>query len=154
MVIKRTPDGKIITRGGKPSCTCCGCATVDCDGLWGPGYDNLPGDVFVKKEHDKDILDWNLNHYRVTKCWWPTPGYQAHLFYISTSDPGGYPGQDVAAVGPCMWVVIAHEEPVGSDPLVFWNGYRAGSFESGPGGQYFSNPDGLTGTLYYTVTAT
>lgn len=33
VVLKTTADGKLITRGGKPSCTCCGCCDFEISGI-------------------------------------------------------------------------------------------------------------------------
>lgn len=133
-VIKTNAAGAVITRGGLPSCTCC-CASVDCTGLWGPGYDSLPGEVYVANNTGTVLVDENLTHYRAygSKCQWHSPSHNSQVVYVAG----------------CMWTVSAHE--VFPSPVA-WIGYKKGQFSDGPLGQYFSNSDGLTGTVYYTVT--
>ena len=133
-ILKRNADGKIITRDGKPSCTCC-CVTVDCYGLWGPGYDTLPGSVFVANLTGVVLVDENVVHYRHLggKCHWHSPSHNSQVFFGNG----------------CMWFAVAHNV---TSPYGSWIGHKKGAFTDGPLGQYVSNPDGLTGTIYYTVT--
>ena len=55
--IKTNASGKVVLKGGKPSCGCCGC---DPAALWGPGYDTRPDTLTVK----------NQTLYRTGSCKW------------------------------------------------------------------------------------
>jgi hypothetical protein len=77
MTIKLTAAGKVITKGGLPTCTCCGgCVETDCYGDWGPGYDSHPNSVTLTVD---PIAGLNTTPYvvtlaRVSKCEWTSPG--------------------------------------------------------------------------------
>jgi hypothetical protein len=66
--IKLTAEGKVITKGGLPSCTCCGGCATNCDGPWGLGYDSLPETVEVRFVFPFEGLASTFT--RIGKCAW------------------------------------------------------------------------------------
>jgi hypothetical protein len=113
---------RVVTRDGKPSCTCCD----TCIGLWGPGYDTHPNNITLYSfgSVTSDSL------FRYDKCGWldASLARQQVQFWV----PGG-------------WQAYSHT--IGAETL----GYKSGGINAGPLGNYYSNTDG-TGSLLYTVT--
>jgi hypothetical protein len=73
--IKITSNGLIITKDGRPSCTCCG--GEDCDGLWGPGYDTHPDTITVTVPalpEPYETVERISVMTRVSKCLWEGSG--------------------------------------------------------------------------------
>jgi hypothetical protein len=108
--IKITAEGKVITKGGIPSCTCCYCG---CDGLWGPGYDSLPETVQVRLFYPSEgsATTW----IRTGKCVW------------ESQDPY-FPGQ----LGLSNYCVFWET----SNSFTGGVGYKDGNFDDGPTGDY------------------
>lgn len=129
MVLKRTAEGKIITRDGKPSCTCCG--TVDCYGLWGPGYDTLPATVTIAVAPIGEFsTEWyEVTVARVAKCFWTSPS--PCEFGPYDVDYVRYSGGWIGSVNVCL-----------AAGWVNWNGDKIGAngFTDGPLGVYIGSP--------------
>lgn len=119
-------DGKIVTVTDAADCECCD----TCGGPWGPGYDTHPNEVTL------NIGSGTGSPFlmtRILKCDWLQAG-NVFIFvqFQRNSDPPTWRADAMVslAVGP---------------------GYKPDTFNEGPLGDYYSNPDG-TGTLAYTVT--
>ena len=134
-ILKRNADGKIITRDGKPSCECC-CTHVDCNGLWGPGYDTLPSRVHVVSSNRPSRVASNLPANRDGKCGYYMRGdlEYGYITYwnANPADPVFPPGTSSPG-SRCGWIMLQ------SVYSAFVWSTKLGPWSDGPAGKYYSS---------------
>ena len=124
MTIKRTSEGKIITRDGKPSCTCC----CPCGGL--ASANDLQLSIDVTSFHGiETLVESPWFGAKISACVWIHGSTQSNVQWVCATN---------------MWVCAENTD--GGVVL----GYRAAAFVDGPAGDYYDETDG-TGTLMQTV---
>lgn len=126
-VLKITPDGKIITRGGLPSCTCCGCSP-DYSTVYAELVDD-PGGVRGGPFTTYPVLTGGLN-------------------------AGSFENTESAYFIQLVWDTVAGEWYVSIAEFGFAFGTPAITDRCAPWGVYDYAGDEITGGFTVTISAT